>query len=168
MEDRPTSPPPHPPPPKMNRCIICHLCISDGLLTFKLFPSSDLCLVKICRTFLQVYPQFNGGVFIFFLCSPPPPPPHPHPNLSFGGAVLQPRGMPLHFGKGPNSFENGMVKSNSPPHPPTPLCKRMGLGWNLLWWWFSWFSGVVFVGKKDPQKEKKLRQYLHLDESFII
>lgn len=157
MEDRPTSPPPHPPPPKMNRCIICHLCISDGLLTFKLFPSSDLCLVKICRTFLQVYPQFNGGVSIFFLCSPPPPPPHPHPNLSFGGAVLQPRGMPLHFGKGPNSFENGMVKSNSPPSPPHPSLQAHGIGMEPPLVVVFVVFGSCFRGKKRPPKRKKIK-----------
>lgn len=155
MQDRPTSPPPpHPPPPKMNRCIICHLCISDGLLTFKLFPSSDLCLVKICRTFLQVYPQFNGGVFIFFLCSPPPPPLTPTPISPLGVQCCSHGECLSTSGRGRIRLKMEWLKVIPPPHPPTPLCKRMGLGWNLLWWWFSWFSGVVFVEKKDPQKEK--------------
>lgn len=107
--------------------------------------------------------------FLFSSCVPPPLPPLTPTPISPLGVQCCSHGECLSTsGRGRIRLKMEWLKVIPPPHPPTPLCKRMGLGWNLLWWWFSWFSGVVFVEKKDPPKEKKLRQYLHLDESFII
>lgn len=140
----------------MNPCIICHLCISDGLLTFKLFPSSDLCLVKICRTFLQVYPQFNGGVFIFFLCSPPPPPLTPTPISPLGVQCCSHGECLSTSGRGRIRLKMEWLKV-IPPLTPPPL---FASAWD---WDGTSFGGgfrgfrELFSWKKKTPKRKKIK-----------